>query len=66
MDMEYPMGDHRQILCFILRFVNLRDLRIKGIQDHAHSVHDGDLHLDVDTFPPLDGTPDPELLTGKG
>ena len=63
LELEYPRGDHNQILYFICQFTNLRDLKIKGTQDYKHSIRNGGPHFDVDNFPPLDGTLDLELYT---
>jgi hypothetical protein len=65
LELEYPRGDHSQILYLICQFTNLRDLRIKGAQDHSHSMRNGGLHFDVDTSPPFDGTLDLEMYTGN-
>ena len=46
-------------------FLGSQTFVIKGIQDNARSMHDDDLHLDIDAFPPLDGTLDLELLAKK-
>lgn len=64
LELEHPRGDGKQILYFICKFSNLRDLRISGVQDHTHSMRNGGPHFDVETFPPLDGTLDLELFTG--
>ena len=65
LELEHPRGDHKQILYFICQFKNLRDLRIKGTQDHVHSMRNGGPHFDIKTIPPLDGTLDLELYTGR-
>ena len=65
LELEYPRGDHEQVLYFICQFTNLRDLKIKGTQHHTHSMRNGGPHFDVDTFPPLDGILDLELSTGS-
>lgn len=65
LELEYPRGDHDQILYFICQFTNLRDLKIKGTQHYIHSMRNGGPHFDVDTFPPFDGTLDLELHTGS-
>jgi hypothetical protein len=64
LELEYPRGDHKQILYFICQFTNLRDLRIRGTQDHTHSMRNGGPHFDIEAFPPLDGVLDLELYTG--
>jgi len=65
MELEYPRGDHRQILYFVCQFPNLRNLKIKGTQPHIHSMRNGGPHFDIKTIPPLDGTLDLELNTGS-
>ena len=64
MELEFPRGDHKQILYFVCQFPNLRDLRIKGIQHYTHSLRNGGPHFDIETSPPLNGTLDLELNTG--
>lgn len=64
LELEHPRGDHKQILYFICQFTNLRDLKIKGLQPHAHSMRNGGLHFDINTFPPLDGVLDLEMFSG--
>ena len=63
LDLEFPRGDHKQILYFVCQFPNLRDLRIKGVQDHTHAVRNGGPHFDIETSPPLSGTLDLQLNT---
>jgi len=65
LELEYPRGDQKQILYFACQFPNLRNLRIKGTQDHIHSMRNGGPHFDINTIPPLDGTLDLELNTGS-
>ena len=65
LELEHPRGDYKQILYFVCQFKNLRDLRIKGTQDHVHSMRNGGPHFDIKTTPPLDGILDLELYTGK-
>lgn len=65
LELAYPRGDHKQLLYFICQFTNLRDLKITGTQDYTHSMRNGGLHFDIDTFPPLDGILDLELYTGS-
>lgn len=65
LELQHPRGDHTQILYFICQFTNLQDLKIKGTQDHTHSMRNGGPHFDITTFPPLDGTLDLELYTGR-
>jgi len=65
LELESPRGDHKQILYFICRFPNLRDLKIKGLQDYTHSIRSGGPHPDIETSPPLNGTLDLELNTGS-
>ena len=64
LELEYPRGDHKQILYFVCQFPNLRDLKIKGTQDHIHSMRNSGPHFDIKTIPPLDGILDLELNTG--
>ena len=61
LELEYPRGDHEQILYFICQFPNLQDLRIKGTQDHIHSIRNGGPHFTIKSSPPLNGTLDLEL-----
>lgn len=63
LELEFPRGDHNQILYFVCRFPNLRDLRIQGVQDYIHSMRNGCPHFDIKTSPPLDGTLDLKLNT---
>lgn len=63
LELEYPRGDHKQILYFICQFKNLQDLKIKGTQDYTHSMRNGGPHFNIDTFPALNGTLDLELYT---
>ena len=65
LELEDPRGDHEQVLYFVCQFPNLRDLKIKGIQDHIHSMRNGGPHFDIKTVPPLDGTLDLESGTGN-
>ena len=65
LELEFPRGDHKQILYFICRFPNLRDLKIKGLQDYTHSIRSGGPHFDIETSPLLDGTLDLQLNTGS-
>jgi len=65
LELEFPRGDHKQILYFVCRFPNLRDLRIKGLQDYTHSIRSGGPHPDIETSPLLNGTLDLELNTGS-
>jgi len=65
LELEYPRGDQKQILYFACQFPNLRNLRIKGTQDHIHSMRNGGPHFDINTIPPLDGILDLELNTGS-
>ena len=64
LELEYPRGDCKQILYFVCRFPNLQDLKIKGTQDHIHSMRNGGPHFDTVTIPPFNGTLDLELNTG--
>jgi len=66
LELEYPRGDHNQILYFVCRFPHLRDLKIKGTQDHIHSMRNGGPHLDIKTIPPFDGVLDLEFNSDKG
>ena len=61
LELEYPRGDHKQILYFICQFPNLQDLKIKGTQDYIHSMRNGGPHFTIKSSPPLNGTLDLEL-----
>ena len=65
LELECPRGDHKQILYFVCQFTNLRDLKIKGTQDHSHSRRNGGPHFDIETMPPFNGTLDLELNMGS-
>ena len=65
LELEYPRGDQKQILYFACQFPNLRNLKIKGTQDHIHSMRNGGPHFDINTIPPFDGILDLELNTGS-
>ena len=65
LELEFPRGDHKQILYFVCQFPNLRDLKIKGLQDYTHSIRSGGPHPDIETSPLLNGTLDLELNTGS-
>ena len=63
LELQEPRGDNQQVLYFICQFANLRNLRIKGVQHHTHSMRNGGPHFDINYSPPLDGTLDLELYT---
>ena len=65
LELEFPRGDHKQILYFVCQFPNLRDLRIKGLQDYTHSIRSGGPHFNIETSPLLNGTLDLQLNTGS-
>lgn len=65
LELEFPRGDHNQILYFVCQFPNLRDLKIKGLQDYTHSMRNGGPHFDIKTSPSLNGTLDLQLNTGS-
>ena len=65
LELEHPRGDCKQVIYFICGFPNLRDLKIKGTQNHIHSMRNGGPHFDLETIPPFDGTLDLELYTGN-
>jgi len=65
LELEFPRGDHKQILYFVCRFSNLRNLKINGLQDHIHSMRNGGPHFDIKASPPLNGTLDLELNVGS-
>jgi len=66
LELESPRGDHSQILYFACQFPNLRDLKVNGLQDYSHSMHNGGPHFKIKTSPPLDGTLDLQLGTDAG
>ena len=63
LELESLRGDYHQILYFVCQFPNLRDLKIKGLQDHTHAMRNGGPHPDIETSPLLDGTLDLQLDT---
>ena len=63
LELEFPRGDHNQILYFVSQFPNLRDLRIEGVQDYTHAMRNGGPHFDITASPPLNGTLDLQLNT---
>jgi len=66
LELESPRGDHKQILYFVCQLPNLRDLKIRGLQDHSHSMRNGGPHFDIKTSPPLDGTLDLQPNMNQG
>ena len=58
LELESPVGDHKQILYFACQFPNLRDLKITNIGSDPNSVYNGGHHFDIKTSPPFDGTLD--------
>ena len=58
LELEFPRGDHEQILYLICQFPNLRDLKINDVNGHINSMRNGGPRPDIKTSPPLDGTLD--------
>jgi len=66
LELESPRGDHQQVLYFACQFPNLRDLKVKDLQDYSHSMRNGGPHFEIKTSPPLDGTLDLQMNMNPG
>ena len=66
LELDYPRGDHQQIVYFACQFPNLRDLKVGGLQGYFHSMRYGGPHFEIKTSPPFDGTLDLQMSMNPG
>ena len=66
LELEYPRGDHKDVLYFACQFPNLRDLKVNGLQDYFHSMRTDGPRFEIKTSPPLDGTLDLQMNMNPG